>query len=115
MYDMHMSERSELRMTLTIVHILAQFLQDPDQPRYGYDLRCATGIRSATMYRTLWRLTEAGWLTSEVEATGTTVTRGRRSRTRPPRTYYLLTPEGTDLARALVAAGPFAAADGEGG
>jgi DNA-binding PadR family transcriptional regulator len=54
------------------------------------------------MYRTLWRLEDAGWISRHVEATGGTVTCGKRTRTLPPRTYYLLTTEGTARAQAAL-------------
>lgn len=104
MYTARMGEARDIRMTLAVARLLRQFLSDPAQRRYGYDLQRSTGLSSGTMYRALWRLTEAGWLSSHREAAGATVTRGKRTRTLPPRTYYVLTAEGAHRAQAAVAA-----------
>lgn len=65
--------------------------------RYGFDIIERTGLPSGTVYPTLGRLEERGYLEAEWEDRETADEEGR-----PRRRYYRLTPAGeAELARAL--------------
>jgi PadR family transcriptional regulator PadR len=57
----------QVKMTLTVARILREFLTDPSQPRYGYDLMQATGFPSGKLYPALAKLVNAGLLLREKE------------------------------------------------
>jgi PadR family transcriptional regulator, regulatory protein PadR len=79
-------------MTLGVARVLREFLADPAQPRYGYELMSCTGFASGKLYPVLGRLVDAGWLTREREDIDA-VKAGR-----PPRYFYRLTENGADAA-----------------
>lgn len=79
---------SEVRMTLAVARVLREFLSDPAQPRYGYELMSCTKFPSGKLYPVLTRLVNAGWLVREREDIDA-VKAGR-----PPRYFYRLTEEG---------------------
>src|SRR5690242_14508450 len=54
---------SEVRVTVGVAQLLAVFLLDVSQPRYGYELIQASGFSSGKTYHILGSLTHAGWLT----------------------------------------------------
>lgn len=83
----------DLRITVAVARVLREFLTDPREARYGYDLMKTTGFASGKLYPILARLADAGWLTKEVESIDA-ATEGR-----PPRRLYRLTPDGTAVAR----------------
>ena len=83
----------ELRMTLTIARVLREFLTDPSQPRYGYDLMRATGFPSGKLYPALGKLVQAGLLLREEERIDPA------SEGRPARRIYRLSEIGTETAR----------------
>lgn len=60
--------------------------------RYGFDIIDATNLPSGTVYPILRRFESEGLVTSEWEAQDA-ATRDQR----PPRRYYLLTPDGNRL------------------
>jgi PadR family transcriptional regulator, regulatory protein PadR len=78
-------------MTAPLERVLRAFLADPVDPRYGYDLMKAAGLKSGTLYPLLGRLEEekAGHL-----RVGNAAARGQR-----PRKYYRLTAKGAEVAR----------------
>jgi PadR family transcriptional regulator, regulatory protein PadR len=89
---------SEPRVTVAVAELLAAFLADASQPRYGYDLMQVTGFPSGKLYPILGRLTRAGWLTREREEIDP-VHEGR-----PARYIYRLTEYGTRIAGRELAA-----------
>lgn len=93
------SERaSELRITVAVAQLLALFLADDSQPRYGYELMHATGFPSGKLYPILGRMTHAGWLTRAPEDIDPA------KEGRPARYMYRLTERGTRQARYELAA-----------
>lgn len=84
---------SDLRVTVAVARVLREFLADPADSRYGYDLMRATSFPSGKLYPILARLVRAGWLVREQEVC-TPVQEGR-----PARFYYRLTPDGVAAAR----------------
>jgi PadR family transcriptional regulator PadR len=78
--------------------VLKVFLEDPGQPRYGFEIMKRTGMASGSLYPMLARLERAGWLT-----------RGRedidpRAAGRPARTNYIITGAAASAARMQLAA-----------
>ncbi|GIJ50400.1 hypothetical protein Val02_72860 [Virgisporangium aliadipatigenens] len=88
---------SDIRVTVPVAKVLAAFLTEPVEPRYGLDLMQVTGHPSGTLYPILKRLQRAGWLSAEWEALDAAAAG------RPPRRYYLLTPHGVAAARREIA------------
>ena len=80
-------------MTLTIARVLREFLTDPLQSRYGYDLMQATGFPSGKLYPVLGKLVNAGWLLREEEQ----IDPAREGR--PARRIYRLSESGIESAR----------------
>jgi PadR family transcriptional regulator PadR len=76
-----------MRRTTGLLAVTKVMLDDPDGRHYGWDLSRASRTRSATVYRVLSRMLEAGWITDgwedPVEING-----------RPPRRYYTVTDLG---------------------
>jgi PadR family transcriptional regulator PadR len=89
---------SELRVTLAVAQVLAEFLADAAQPRYGYELMRATGFPSGKLYPIIGRLTRAGWLAREREDIDPS------QEGRPARYLYRLTEHGALMARQQLAA-----------
>jgi PadR family transcriptional regulator len=80
----------KLRKSPQTVLVLAEFLQNSQEWRYGYNISLATGLKSGTLYPILMRLAErklleTRWKTTEVG--------------RPPRHMYKLTASGLRYAR----------------
>lgn len=88
----------DIRITITVALVLRQFLDDPGESRYGFDLMRATGLASGTLYVILARLQHAGWLASEQEVIDPAAVG------RPARRLYRLTPGGAESARVELAA-----------
>lgn len=72
--------------------LLAEFAQQPQAWRYGYELCKVTDLKSGTLYPTLARLSDHGFLESEWRAS---LEPGR-----PPRHAYRLTSAGVAFALA---------------
>jgi PadR family transcriptional regulator PadR len=70
--------------------VLAEFLQDEQEWRYGYDISRNTGLKSGTLYPILMRLAEHRLLETSWETAETG---------RPPRHMYKLTRDGLRYAR----------------
>jgi PadR family transcriptional regulator, regulatory protein PadR len=87
----------DVRLTLAVLHVLRQFVEDVSRPRHGYELMQATGYQSGKLYPILRRLTIAGWLRRAAEAIEPS------EAGRPTRYTYLLTDEGTKRARQILA------------
>jgi len=79
-----------LRRSPQTTQLLSEFLQRPQEWRYGYDLSRNTGLKSGTLYPILMRMAERGLLETSWE----TVEAGR-----PPRHLYKLTADGLRYAR----------------
>jgi PadR family transcriptional regulator, regulatory protein PadR len=86
-----------LRRSPQTTQLLAEFLERPQEWRYGYDLSRNTGLKSGTLYPILMRLAERGLLETSWE----TVEAGL-----PPRHLYKLTGDGLRYARQTVAEAP---------
>jgi PadR family transcriptional regulator PadR len=78
-------------MTAPLERVLRALLEDPAEPRYGYDLMKAAGLKSGTLYPLLGRLEDEKLVTSAWETPGQD---GQR-----PRKYYRLTAVGAEVAR----------------
>jgi len=87
-----------LRMTTSVLKVLAALLADATAERYGLQLMQTTGLPSGTLYPILVRLQRAGWVESRWEQADPIV------EGRPNRRYYRLTAEGAAEARREVAA-----------
>jgi DNA-binding PadR family transcriptional regulator len=81
-------------VTANVLLISRALLDVPDQRRYGYELMAMTRLRTASMYQTLHRMEDNGWLTSYWE-TGNPRDLGRKRRR-----YYELTESGERTAKA---------------
>jgi PadR family transcriptional regulator PadR len=73
--------------------VLKVFLEDPSQPRYGYELMRRTGLASGSLYPMLARLEEARWLTRGKEDIDP------HAKGRPPRLHYTITGDAVASAR----------------
>jgi DNA-binding PadR family transcriptional regulator len=89
---------SALRVTVAVATVLRVFLDEPSQPRYGYELMKLTGFPSGKLYPILARLQRVGWLTREREEVDPAAAG------RPVRRLYRLTPDGVQAARGELAA-----------
>jgi DNA-binding PadR family transcriptional regulator len=89
-----MSRRPNLsKQTRTV---LAAFLAQPQEWRYGYNITRETGLKSGTLYPLLMRLHDQGFLKAEW--------RPSARAGRPPRHAYRLTASGIALAREMLPA-----------
>jgi DNA-binding PadR family transcriptional regulator len=79
-----------LRISPQTVQVLADFLQQPKDWKYGYDISRNTGLKSGTLYPILMRLAEHGILATRWEQT---------EPGKPPRHMYRLTADGLRYAR----------------
>lgn len=77
--------------------VLKVFLEDPDQPRYGFELMKLTGLASGSLYPMLARLEGGGWLTRGKEDIDP------RAAGRPARTHYMITGAAVSVARVQLA------------
>jgi PadR family transcriptional regulator len=93
-----MTSMQDLDITPKMATVLKVFLEDPDQPRYGFELMKLTNMASGSLYPMLAKLERAGWLT-----------RGRenidpRAAGRPARTHYTITGAAVSAGRIQLAA-----------
>jgi PadR family transcriptional regulator PadR len=79
-------------MTTTVAKVLRIFLEDPTEPRYGFDLMQAAGLASGTLYPILARLENAGWISGKREQIDPAAAG------RPARRMYTLTADGATAA-----------------
>jgi DNA-binding PadR family transcriptional regulator len=84
----------KIRRSPQTLLVLAEFLEDEQAWRYGYDMSRATGLKSGTLYPILMRLAEHGLLETSWE----TAVEGR-----PPRHMYKLTQDGLRYGRTQTA------------
>jgi PadR family transcriptional regulator PadR len=94
-----------VKLTGAVERVLAVFLADPAEPRYGYDLMKAAKLPSGTLYPMLARLQDEGLVESRWEPVS-------HAGGRPPRRYYQLTGEGVRVARLELARSAQSAATG---
>ena len=87
----------DLDITPKMATVLKVFLEDPDQPRYGFELMKLTGMASGSLYPMLARLESAGWLTRGKEDID------QRAAGRPARTNYTITGAAVSTARVQLA------------
>jgi DNA-binding PadR family transcriptional regulator len=78
--------------------VLKVFLEDPGQPRYGFELMKLTGTASGSLYPMLARLERAGWLSRGKEDIDP------RAAGRPARANYTITGAAATAARIQLAA-----------
>jgi DNA-binding PadR family transcriptional regulator len=78
--------------------VIKVFLEDPQQPRYGFELMRRTGQPSGTLYPILAKLEHAGWLIGDREHIDP------HAEGRPPRRVYCITGAAVALARTELAA-----------
>jgi PadR family transcriptional regulator, regulatory protein PadR len=52
----------ELKLTPRMARVIKIFLEDPGQPRYGFELMRLTGLPSGSLYPVLAKFEETGWL-----------------------------------------------------
>ena len=81
-------------MTVAVALLLREFLADPTEPRYGYELMQLTGFPSGKLYPLLVRLHRSGMLIREWEEIDP------REAGRPARCTYRLSPDAVASARA---------------
>lgn len=81
-----------MKMTPPLERVLRVFLENPDKPRYGYELMKEADLPAGTLYPMLARLTSEQLLQAELDAPNGN-TDGR-----PPRRYYRITAKGTCFA-----------------
>jgi PadR family transcriptional regulator len=88
----------DFSLTPKMARVLKIFLEDPDQPRYGFEIMRLTGLASGSLYPMLARLEKAGWLTRGKENIDP------RAEGRPPRLHYTITETAVIAARLQLAA-----------
>jgi PadR family transcriptional regulator PadR len=88
----------DLDITPKMARVLKVFLEDPHQPRYGFELMKLTGMASGSLYPMLARFEGAGWLTRGNEDIDP------RAAGRPARTHYTMTVAAISAARVQLAA-----------
>jgi PadR family transcriptional regulator PadR len=81
---------ADVRMTVAVAQLLREFLADPAEPRYGYELMQLTGFPSGKLYPLLARLHRAGLLVREWEEIDA------HEAGRPARCTYRLNPDATE-------------------
>ena len=85
----------KLRRSPQTVLVLTEFLREPEEWKYGYDISRSTGLKSGTLYPILMRLADRSLLDTAWE----TAEAGR-----PPRHMYRLTADGLRYARTQITA-----------
>ncbi len=88
----------DLDITPKMAKVLKIFLEDPGQPRYGFEIMRLTGLASGSLYPMLARLEEAGWLTRGKESIDP------HTEGRPARLHYTITGAAVTAARLQLAA-----------
>jgi len=83
------------RLSRQTAILLVELLANSGSWHYGYDLIKTTGLSAGTLYPTLIRLADSGWLATRWEA--------RPQGGRPPRHLYRLTGQGVRGAQAMLA------------
>src|SRR5919202_5318038 len=89
--------RTERRLSVQALELLAVLLETPSEEHYGLDLGKRAGLLTGTVYPLLRRFEQMGWLESRLEDVDPSAAG------RPPRVLYRLTGEGERGARAELA------------
>ena len=97
MYVVRIGSMQDLDITPRMATVLKVFLEDPDHPRYGFELMKLTGMASGSLYPVLAKLDGAGWLTKGKEDIDP------RAAGRPARTNYTITGAAVSAARVQLA------------
>jgi PadR family transcriptional regulator, regulatory protein PadR len=87
-----------LDITPKTAMVLKIFLENPAQPRYGFEIMRLTGLASGSLYPMLARLERVGWLTRGKESIDP------HAEGRPPRLHYTITGDAAATARLQLAA-----------
>jgi DNA-binding PadR family transcriptional regulator len=87
-----------LELTPKMAAVIKIFLEDPQQPRYGFELMRLTSQPSGTLYPILAKLKQAGWLTAGTEDIDP------RAEGRPARRNYRISGAAVAVARTQLAA-----------
>jgi hypothetical protein len=87
-----------LELTPKMADVVKVFLEDPQQPRYGFELMRRTGQPSGTIYPILGKLERAGWLIAGKEHIDP------RAEGRPRRRIYHIAGTAVPIARTQLAA-----------
>jgi len=87
----------DLDITPKMARVLKIFLEDPAQPRYGFEIMRLTGLASGSLYPMLARLEQAGWLTKGKENIDP------HTEGRPPRLHYTIAGAAVTAARLQLA------------
>ena len=87
----------DIELTRRTALVVRAFLDEPSEPKYGFELMESLGISSGTLYPILARLEREGWIEGCREDIDPSVAG------RPPRRNYRLTGEGLVLARNALA------------
>jgi PadR family transcriptional regulator PadR len=77
-----------MRKTRPQLKVISEFMKDPTERQWGYELSRRSGVRSAVLYRILERMLEQGLLDDGWEDPA------HITEKRPPRRYYRLTAAG---------------------
>jgi DNA-binding PadR family transcriptional regulator len=88
----------DIEITPKMAKVLKIFLEDPDRPRYGFEIMRLTGLASGSLYPMLARLERAEWLTKGKEDIDP------HAEGRPPRLHYTITGAAVTAARLQLAA-----------
>jgi PadR family transcriptional regulator, regulatory protein PadR len=88
----------DLDITPKMARVIKIFLEDPEQPRYGFELMKLTGMSSGYLYPLLVKLQTAGWLAGGKEDIDP------RAAGRPARMHYTITGAAAAAARVQLAA-----------
>jgi PadR family transcriptional regulator, regulatory protein PadR len=75
----------DLGLTPKMADVIKMFLEDPAEPRYGFELMRATGQPSGTLYPILAKFEKHGWLTLGTEDIDP------KKEGRPARRFYRIT------------------------
>jgi PadR family transcriptional regulator, regulatory protein PadR len=84
-------------ITPRVAQVLNIFLEDPTQPRYGFELMKRTNMASGSLYPLLARLVADGWLTRSRERLNPSAAG------RPPRMHYRIVGSAVPEARLKLA------------
>ena len=88
----------QLELTPKMAAVIKVFLEDPEQPRYGFELMRRTGQPSGTLYPILAKLEQARWLIGGKEDIDP------HAEGRPPRRNYRIVGAAIAVARSQLAA-----------
>ncbi len=86
-----------IRLSLRAAQVLKVFLENPDEPHYGFDLMQRVSMPSGSLYPILARFERAGWIIGAQEDIDP-VAKGR-----PARRYFRMTGEGVSVAQRRLA------------